>query len=556
MGAVSRCARLQRRGQQFRAFYGINGYDWTTYAPPRSVSDLPATLLVGLMACSQNTNQTTVAEFRGFGDFVYTNCAITFTEQPRDVTQFQAGSVSFSATVHVSGAPAEEVMYQWQRSDDRGETFADIPNARRSTYTKQYVFRDEDDGDLYRVVTTASGCAATSSVALLTVPVECFPLYVRYVVSVNGTNVSVYFSAPVPLSAGDRGFYSIPGIDIIGAQRHPTNFARVDIRVSNATPFVMGNAYTITISGVTNFCGFISPNPTTNRFIAWITYADPDRYPVLPDNHVLSTGTLTNRGFDLRFVQIPVNIAGDIDVAEWILAGTLINPYTAYPYPNFAPIPCYFETNLINYSSRINAGYIVPDQLFPGYPSRDNENLVMEILTWLELESGFHQWRVYSYLQQFQITSAAGADDPNNNIIIGQEAGGRIEETFVGFIAPRRGLYPIRMVWFDFRGGGDIEWTKFDPVSGSRIAINGSESTKALRPPSSLPPELRIHPSDSGLIVTWPGLAIGYCLESSGSLGETNSWSIVREGIVSAYGMKSVTVPVSGSQRFYRLIRR
>ena len=70
----------------------------------------------------------------------------------------------------------------------------------------------------------------------------------------------------------------------------------------------------------------------------------------------------------------------------------------------------------------------------------------------------------------------------------------------------------------------------------------------------SLPlPQLTITHSGANAILTWPTNAVGFGLQSTTNLVSPVVWSTVSPGPVVVNGQNTVTDPISGPQKFYRL---
>jgi uncharacterized repeat protein (TIGR03803 family) len=69
---------------------------------------------------------------------------------------------------------------------------------------------------------------------------------------------------------------------------------------------------------------------------------------------------------------------------------------------------------------------------------------------------------------------------------------------------------------------------------------------------ASIPPVLSISPAGGNVILTWPLSASGFTLESTTNLAPA-TWSSVTPGPVVINGRNTVTNPISGRWRFYRL---
>jgi hypothetical protein len=490
--------RLRRSGDTFRAYHGTNGANWSLLAGPTSLTGLPASLFVGMATTSHNTSQSTVAEYRSFGDFCYSNAFITITQQPRSRTNGENSSVTFTVTAAVSNAPAGELLYQWQRSDNGGASFNNVPGATGPAYTKNFVNVASDDGDLYRVVSSVPCVSVVSSNALLRVVCDVSPPTLRYALGLSPTTVALFYSEPLPASAALVSHYSItPGISLAGGSINATNPIRVDLQISTLTPLAIGSNYTLTVTGVADRCGnLLLPNPTGQQFVSQSYSGDPNLLPVLPGNTMLAPGSLGERGFDCRLVQITAPIANDNTVAEQLLAGTYLDPSTGLPYSNVAGLPCFVENGVINYSWELSSyGHLVPDNPIPGIPGAtfSTDNFAMEAVAYVELRAGIYRWGVNSD-DGFRVTPALSVNDPNNAILLGEFNGGRgSADTTFDFVVPQEGLYPMRLIWEQGIGGANVEWWNFDLNSSTYTGINDPAGLKAFRSPPTpnivIPPQ-------------------------------------------------------------------
>ena len=64
---------------------------------------------------------------------------------------------------------------------------------------------------------------------------------------------------------------------------------------------------------------------------------------------------------------------------------------------------------------------------------------------------------------------------------------------------------------------------------------------------------LSIQPSGSDVILSWPQSAVGYTLQSNGSLAQPNGWSPVGQPVIPTNGFNTVTVPATNSPQYFRL---
>lgn len=104
--------------------------------------------------------------------------APTISRQPSDASSAEGGTATFDVGVRGSGP----LTYRWQRSDDDGGDYVDVPGATTTTLNLGPTTA-ADDGALFRLVVENPEGSATSDPARLTVvagcPVPPFPDLVR-----------------------------------------------------------------------------------------------------------------------------------------------------------------------------------------------------------------------------------------------------------------------------------------------------------------------------------------------------------------------------------------
>ena len=101
-----------------------------------------------------------------------------------------------------------------------------------------------------------------------------------------------------------------------------------------------------------------------------------------------------------------------------------------------------------------------------------------------------------------------------------------------------------------------------DPYETPNFLFFGDNTTSArgtfalglveLKPLATLPPQLSVRATETGLIVSWPASSGVWTLESSGALS-SGSWQFVTAPVVPNGAQQEVTVPTSESLQFYRL---
>ncbi|MCI0746769.1 MAG: immunoglobulin domain-containing protein [Verrucomicrobia subdivision 3 bacterium] len=555
--------RLRRNDDTWRAYWGTNGTDWTLYAGP-AMQVMTPELLVGLATTSHDVNLTTIAEFRDMGDFAYPGASLAFNPAPQSASvQANTREVSFSGRAVATGAPQSEIHYQWQRSPD-GTTWTNVPGATGTNISLSFPTGD-DTGDSFRLVASIPGATLTSPAATLTLTPDTVRPRLVSAVGISSTAVIAFFSEPMDSPSLDQFAISIePGITVATAAVNPANPLRVDITTAVESPLTIGNTYTLIATAFDNggiFSGAVDrslnpvdPNPASAQFVSQNYPGDPNALVFVPTNTKRSLGSLTERGFDGRMVQIAATIANSLAVAEQMLAGTYINPATGQPYPNLAPQPTFVEPNVVNYLGSGGAGSIMGDTQFPGYVG-PADNMAMEILTYVEMQPGLYRMGVNSD-DGFRVSPATSVNDPNNAITLGQFDGGRgVADTVFDMIVTEEGLYPMRLIWEEGQGDAACEWWVESLVDSSRTLINGSDAIRAFRPPSGGgAPTIAVTRGTGTITLSWTDAEGAYILESSASLSAP-SWSNV-SGVMGAGGNFSVTItlPATGN-RFYRLYK-
>jgi len=91
------------------------------------------------------------------------NCVPVITKQPTNVTV----KVGQTATFSVTATGAATLLYQWQRSNDRGKTFTNIAGANAAAYSKTVV--SADNSARFRCIVQNGYGTVTSSTATLSV---------------------------------------------------------------------------------------------------------------------------------------------------------------------------------------------------------------------------------------------------------------------------------------------------------------------------------------------------------------------------------------------------
>jgi len=202
--------RLRRVNNTFTAYAGNNGVDWVAIGQTTQV--YPATILVGLEMCAHVQGRLATSEFRSYGDFAgYPGAAIAITTQPTNVTVNAGQTTTITVAASVTGAPASELQYQWQRGDGIGG-FTNIPGASASSasFTTPALF-GTDNGAQFRCVVRVTGASATSNTAIVTVNDATAPtLLSANMLAGSSSSIVLVFSEPVSTGSADvAGNYTV-----------------------------------------------------------------------------------------------------------------------------------------------------------------------------------------------------------------------------------------------------------------------------------------------------------------------------------------------------------
>ena len=182
------------------------------------------------------------------------------------------------------------------------------------------------------------------------------------------------------------------------------------------------------------------------------------------------------------------NVSAD---AERQLRGEFIDPNTEAPYLNEAgdfdatsyevsPV----DVDLVNFDQaeaaqgNFNDGTGFADALIPGIPGFNDstDGIVGEFLTHVELKSGLNTFGVNSD-DGFKVTSGPSPLDQFGTLLGVFEGGRGAADTLFNFVVEEDGVYPMRLLWYEGRGGANVEW--FSVVDGEKILVNDTSNANA-----------------------------------------------------------------------------
>jgi hypothetical protein len=268
-------------------------------------------------------------------------------------------------------------------------------------------------------------------------------------------------------------------------------------------------------------------------------------------------------GFRVKVAQAASGQPNTVARAEAQLSGTPAS--VAIPGPQ--PDGSYIVPGIINWNVSKNPGNTaseignfqpamngMADEPVPGIPGTGLsgaarfENISAEIFAYLDLPAGYQKfgvngddgWKV-------QIGTPGQTNGP---ILFSVDRGAGARDIPFAFITPQAGLYPVRLVWYQGGGGGNLEFFTYGP-DNSKIPVNDRNNPLAVKAyyevQTSLPdPQITgISISGSTITISWTG---GGTLETASSL-PADSWTSTGNN------SGSFSTTASASQTYFRVKR-
>ncbi|MDA7657716.1 hypothetical protein N8737_03340 [Verrucomicrobia bacterium] len=177
--------------------------------------------------------------------------------------------------------------------------------------------------------------------------------------------------------------------------------------------------------------------------------------------------------------------------AERQLRGEFIDPNTEAPYLNeagdfdatsFEITPV--NVDLVNFEQaegsigNFTEATGFKDALFPGIPgfNESTDGVAGEFLTHVELKRGFNTMGVNSD-DGFKVTSGPSPVDQFGTRLGIFDSDRGSADTIFNFVVEEDGVYPMRLLWWEGRGGANVEW--FSVVEGEKILVNDTSNANA-----------------------------------------------------------------------------
>ncbi len=116
-----------------------------------------------------------------------------------------------------------------------------------------------------------------------------------------------------------------------------------------------------------------------------------------------------------------------------------------------------------------------PDGPIPGIPGFNDstDGIAAEFLAYVELKAGFNTMGVNSD-DGFRVTSGPSPVDKFGTLLGVFEGGRGAADTTFNFVVEEAGVYPMRLLWYEGRGGANCEW--FSVVDGEKILVNDTSN--------------------------------------------------------------------------------
>jgi len=326
---------------------------------------------------------------------------------------------------------------------------------------------------------------------------------------------------------------------------------------------------------------YTPPTPLTpiSNHIAGLVYAGTTNYWIFTviTNVSVASGTAlpsnqadpNARGFHVKVVQSATarpgaNGGNNAASAEAQLAGTPANVAIAGPEADGS----YILTNIINWSSRrvpgqtgAEIGNFQPsmggpaDDPIPGLPgtgltgTTGRDNVAAEIFAYLDLPAGYQKFGVNG--DDGWKVQIGTPGQTNGTVLFTIDRGAGAQDIPFAFITPAAGLYPVRLVWYQGGGDGNLEFFTYGP-NNTKITVNDRNNPNAVKAyyqiitVSSLQ-FTSVTVSAGSVLVSWTGN--GVLQEASNLTGNQTDWSDVQGNPSSPF----TVTPGATAQKFYRL---
>jgi hypothetical protein len=251
---------------------------------------------------------------------------------------------------------------------------------------------------------------------------------------------------------------------------------QLTVQHTSATIFASGSVHPVEISFAD------TGTPPTNQTVT-LSYQVPNFRTLTPSMaRAAATVDTNSAGFSVRVHQTRADatLTHNLARAEDQIRDRLIDPVTSQPYANHAlGGPVFTDDNVINWdlqgggSGNFNAATGRPDEPIPGLPGdeQSGENAAIELLGYLELKAGLVTLGVNSD-DGFRLTAGPAPRDLAAYELASFDGTRGAADTAVLVYVQADGIYPVRLLYFQGRQNGSLEFFSADENGNNKWLVN------------------------------------------------------------------------------------
>ncbi len=197
-------------------------------------------------------------------------------------------------------------------------------------------------------------------------------------------------------------------------------------------------------------------------------------------------------GFRVKVVQAVAGQANTVARAEAQLAGTpasVAQPGTGPDGSHIVPGIINWSTRRVSGQSGAEIGNFIDllgrnDAGIPGLPGTGLTgtaavgNAAAEIFAWLDLPAGYHKFGIAG--DDGFALKVGQPGDATGQVLFSIDRGAGARDFPVAFTVPEAGLYPIRLIWYQGGGDGNLEFFTFG-LNNDKIPVNDPTHPAAVK---------------------------------------------------------------------------
>ena len=322
-----------------------------------------------------------------------------------------------------------------------------------------------------------------------------------------------------------------------------------------------------------------TPNPplaSTSNHIAGLVYAGTTNYwlfNVIAFTNVSAADILPSSaadpnavGFHVKTFQATNGQPNTAARAELQIAGLTNNVAIAGTNADGS----YTVRGIVNWNVQKNPGNTTgeignfqplltgtPDDPVPGIPGTGLtgtarfENIAAEIFAYLDLPAGYQKFGVNG--DDGWKVQVGTPGQTNGTVLFTIDRGAGAQDIPFAFIMPQAGLVPVRLVWYQGGGGGNLEFFTYG-ANGTKIPVNDRNNPNSVKAYYSVAgtPQLKFTSAtlaSGSLTINWSVPSGTARLQQATVLtGSPGDWSDVNGVTGTTYSTQT-----TGAQKFYRL---